>query len=318
MSLFVQTGEYLTLPRAPETWVVENLLPTGGILNIYGKPKSGKTFLALQLSQAISTNGTKVLDWRIMTHGPVCYLQVDTPRGLFCTNYLEQIQADHYDMSNLWIADQEIVPYPFNIMSEGSVWLKHALTLMPHPPVAIVVDTIREIHSGDENESSVMKNVMTAMVASVRSITPNPAIMFISHGRKGDPRRLESDEDIMEGNRGSNYVAGRVDGVVRVGNSSKGITRLYYKSRTIDDTTIRVTRNDAGFWTPIDSEDITLISSFVKGNPTASHNKLAKLLLDHTGYGSISTWTRKIDHFLSSAPSVAISSENDTSLDEPD
>lgn len=272
-------------------------MPTSGLLNIYGKPKVGKTFAALQFSISISTNQPEVLGLPILTHGPVCYLQVDTPRGLFCTNYLEKI-ATGFDISNILIADQDIIPYPFNILGEGGAWLRQALQQLSPPPVALVVDTIRDVHSGDENDSAVMRNVMTALIASTKVVSPSPGIIFLSHSRKASTNTAEADEDIMETNRGSGAVAGRVDGVLRVGTTKKGYGTIYYKSRTAEDTSIRVTRDQYGFWKTTTSDDFILIRQAVAAHPEFSKNSLAKHLLEFSGYGSISTWIRRIDQCL--------------------
>ncbi len=294
MSAFLSSTAYLSLPRAPKTWIVEDLLPTSGLLNIWGTAKSGKSFAALQLAVAVSTDAPSFLSLPIHTHGPVCYLQADTPRGLFCTHYLDRIAAQ-YDISGIFHADQEMIPYPFSILGDGGVWLRKALAAMTPSPVVLIIDTLRDIHSGDENDSSVMRNVMSALVAASHVIAPSPALVLLSHARKANPQTPDAGEDITEGNRGSNAVAGRTDALLRVGNTIRGVASLTYKSRTANETTLRVTRDAVGFWRLVCPEDAFLIAQVQRDYPGESRSAQAQRLVTLTGAGSVSSWVRRLD-----------------------
>lgn len=224
---FVPQPTYLTLPRAPEAWIVEDILPTGGLLNIYGRPKEGKSFLATQLAAAIADpSQDSFMSFPIRTHGRVAYLQVDTPRAIWAQNIGTCFQG--FDLSQFYIADSQMVPYPFNILAEGHTWLRAACNELE--PVVVIIDTLREIHGGEENDSGHMRNVVNLLVEATRPA----AVVLISHARKNLP---EGEMDLMAENRGSSYIAGRMDAIIKVTEK-----RLTYRSRTTGEDSLAVRR----------------------------------------------------------------------------
>lgn len=225
-------ANYCALPVSDKTWIVQNVLPVGGLVNIYGKPKTGKSMIGLQLASAISSGKLEWLSFGIATHGRVAYFQVDTPRSL----WLERVKhfRDHgLDISGIYFADREDedCPYPFDILGEGYHWLKKQIELMEEKPIVLVIDTTREIHSGSEDESAQMKNV----IAHVQTAAPGMAVIFISHARKGNPQNFGMQPDMMDENRGSGYVAGRMDCVVWLREKA-----LSAKGRALAETEIAV------------------------------------------------------------------------------
>lgn len=114
---FVPSGAYQQLPKQPQPWVVEKLIPMGGLVNLYGKPKTGKSFLALSLAQAIVNQEPDWCGYPIPAPGPVAYLQIDTPREEWSSR-LSKMSIKPVANSDLWIADMWQVPeFPFNILN---------------------------------------------------------------------------------------------------------------------------------------------------------------------------------------------------------
>jgi hypothetical protein len=219
------------------------LLPIGGLLNIFGQPKKGKSYLALQMAQAIANPAiADVLGFPIRTHGPVAYLQIDTPRGLWAER-VEALGAAGLSFDGVYFADSELVPYPFNILGEGFGWLQQNLKMIAPFPLTIVVDTIREAHAGDENDSGHMRNVVNLLVEAVRPAS----IILLSHARK---EWGEGTGDLMSDNRGSSYVAGRMDCVLKVNENS-----VQFQGRTVGEARIQIKRSDDGLF--VLSDDFT-------------------------------------------------------------
>lgn len=219
---FLPDIEYLAQPRHPSSWVVEDILPTSGLLNIYGKPKSHKSFLALQIAQAVGDPEIpSVVGFPIHLHGKVAYLQVDTPRGLWS----DRIERWFPKTPNVYFADSLMAPYPFNIMGEGFAWLKEAIAACGAE--VVIIDTLREIHSGDENDSGHMRDVVNTIHAACRPA----ACILISHARKNGGDNFA----LMDENRGSGYVAGRMDAVLYLSKE-----KMIFQSRTaaLEDFTI--------------------------------------------------------------------------------
>lgn len=201
---FLPMPGYLAQPRNPYTWIVEDILPTSGLLNIYGKPKTHKSMFALQLAEAISNPEiAEVLGFPVHQHGKVAYLQLDTPRGIWCDRIVKFFPLT----DNVLMADTETpgIPYPFNILGSGYGWLKEAVAAAA--PLVVIIDTLREAFVGDENVSDHMQLVVSSFVSACRP----SAIIFLSHARKNTP---EGAHNLMDENRGSNYVSGRMDAVM--------------------------------------------------------------------------------------------------------
>lgn len=224
---FVTGDAYLGLPTAEQTWVIEPLIPAGGLVNIYGKPKEAKkSWMGLNMALAI-TNGWDDLmgHFPVRTWGPVAYLQVDTPRSLWMPRF-ELLKRGGYDLSVLYLADPELVPYPLDLLDEEGRHTDILIEMVAEAfgdtaPLVVFIDTLREVHSGDEDKSTVMRNV----IARLRAAFMGSAIVLISHSRKGSAEQpgsanggqeQRSDDGLMDENRGSGYVAGRMDTIIRL------------------------------------------------------------------------------------------------------
>lgn len=215
-------------------------------MNLYGKPKLGKSYAALGIAMAVSDPSCG--DWlghKVNRHGPVVYLQVDTPRTEWAGRQERLIEAG-YNIDNIYFTDANLVPYPFDINNpDHKNGLKQKLEEIK--PVLIVIDTLREIHTGDENASGDMKNVITGLVQCTKDI--NCGMILVSHSRKdqifnGRP----ADDDLMNDARGSTYISGRMDVVAKLTEKS-----LVMKGRAIGLTKLAVEQGPTGMLT-LDTE----------------------------------------------------------------
>ena len=193
--------------------MVERLIPVGGLVNVFGKPKTGTSFFALGLAQAIINGDTDWQGYPIQQHGPVAYLQIDTPREEWHSR-LSHLNFQPQGHRTLWMADMWQVPeFPFNILNPQRTevrWLKESLEQIK--PVLTIIDTLREVHGGDENDSTTMRNVLAELVGACRP----SAILLLSHARKDSILTTSGEEDLMDQGRGSSYVAGRMDVVIKL------------------------------------------------------------------------------------------------------
>lgn len=232
-------SEYLALPRDPQPWLVEGLIPSGGLVNFYGKPKTGKSWGALGLAIAISNAEQHWNGFKIHNPGPVAYIQIDTPRSSWAKRINELIKAGH-KLNNLYMTDRSApdFPYPFNIQLPNHYeWLK--LNCAQVNFKLIIIDTLRECFSGNENDSDVMKSVINNIVDAT-----NPAaVMLISHRRKGG---LQNEfggqiDDLMDDMRGSGYLAGRADVIMKLTDHE-----LHYQGRDVEKDNLAIRRDGIG------------------------------------------------------------------------
>lgn len=264
----VSGAEYLKLPRSPETWLVEGLLPVGGSMLVFGDPKVGKSYAALQLAAHLVA-GTPWLGFPIPQPTPVVYVQLDTPRALWADR-VETLAKNHHPVDRVHFADRETLnTHPFNILNpEHFAMLTTALA--PIKAGAVIIDTIREAHRGDENDSTDMQEVVAYLDAAVKPA----ALILISHARKSNP---EHGYDLMNDNRGSNYIVGRMDAICRFSKSS-----MRCSSRTTEEHSLKLERNDDGTWDVAEDAFKSIAELCLQDNPNLSVRELAKLI--HSRY----------------------------------
>jgi len=266
---FIPVSTYLTLPRGPETWLIEPLIPASGKGLLYSPPKVGKSALAIQLAEAVAT-GTDWMGFPVGQPGKVLYLQLDTPGTTWALRF------DALRKFGLKLPDEKILladmttleKFPFDILQPGHVHYLHSI-IQPHRPVLVIIDTIRKLHSGDENSSTVMSNVMTNLVSACHPA----AVLVISHDKKPSP---DMDKDIMADHRGSTAVVGEMDAILRLTKS-----RLYYAGRNIEEGSIKMIRqdcDDALLWMPDPDEYRAAIDSILNNDDLVGDRAKARAL----------------------------------------
>lgn len=287
---FISADSYLALPRDPQPWVIKDLIVAGGLTNIYGAPKNGKSFAAMGMAIAISSGQTDWLGFPILKHGPVAYLQIDTPRGEWADRFTKA-QASGLDISGVLVCDMLMTPqYPVNMLDSGQVEaLREGLRDLN--PVLIVIDTIREAHSGDENDSTVLRNVVTNIISAVRSVTGTPALMFVSHSRKLTDNTKMHGDGIMSGNRGSSYLAGRMDVVIQMLGTENKATAMAYKGRGSGDGRIDISQDPntgliriEGAAAAYNALLVHRVAEMRLADPNVSVNAMAEMLESETNY----------------------------------
>lgn len=267
----LSASEYLALPREAETFLLKPLLPSGGAMLLYGDPKVGKSYAAIQLALALSqAQGGNFLGFPVTQAGKVVYVQLDTPRSLWAKR-LEELKLSGLPIELLYLADRETLQtWPFDILNpEHQILLQAALA--PYNPTAVIIDTLRECHSGDEDKSTAMQPVIAKLVAA----TQPAALILISHARKPNSDGIL---DLMADNRGSSYVPGRMDAICRM--TKKG---FHYTGRAIEEGHIKISRLDNGLWESADQELANAVDRVLADTTLTSERQQAEVLSEMTG-----------------------------------
>ena len=204
----VSLNDYITLPKPEIPWIWRGILPAGGSTLVYGDPKIGKSFLILKLAEAVASKTIdSYLGLDIMTRGPVLYIQLDTPRSLWASGYIPVV-AEPTARDNIFILDKEMpdVPKMFDIrLSSCQDWLRREVDM--RCPTFVIIDTIRRMHKGDENDSTVMSQVLD----SFQHACHPAALALLSHKRK--QQHGEMGDGVA---RGSSALMGAVDSLVNM------------------------------------------------------------------------------------------------------
>jgi RecA-family ATPase len=251
---------------------------------LYGDPKVGKSFAALQLAASLAAGS----GWLGFASGRLCsvvYIQLDTPRSLWADR-VQSLRSSGLSTDAVFFADRETLgTWPFNILDPAhQVILAEALANIEHVdtstgkitkvvPDVVIIDTLRECHRGDENDASDMQNVVSHLTAVVKPA----ALIMVAHGRKASPERGSS---LINDNRGSNYVVGAVDAIAHL--TAKG---MELGGRAIDETFLRLERTDAGTWELADRDKTRALALDIltdTGNHHLSLRDKAKLLSQQT------------------------------------
>lgn len=269
---FHTLDEYLKLGTGGHVWIVKNVVPRSGYTTMFGKPKVGKSYAALQLAAAIGDPGTA--DWLsfpVEEHGPVCYFQIDTPRGLWIDRVSDLVSAG-LTFKDVHFADTEDAPFPFDIMRDDCfAWLSGEVGRIN--PVLVVIDVFREAHKANENDSTGMVQV----VQRIKESCPQAAVLLVTHSRK-DKLEGAGPADPMDEQRGSGYIAGRMDMIIRMTEN-----QLQLKGRTLGDTVIATKQDPDSYMVmladPFVQDAMKLVATRAHGE---SDRALAKKL--HTLY----------------------------------
>lgn len=233
-SRVVPASEYCNLPRRTLEWLIPDYLPHPGLLVLVAPPKSGKSYLSLQIAHAVATGGT--LLGRTCRRTNVLYLQFDTSETIWRERLSELVNSGISFPDNLYFLHPEDNPTRLNILThEGNQLLKE--TLDASKAELIVIDVLREIHNADEQDSTAMKEVGDILMTTFAGKT----LILIHHTHKinefnGVPAPVDAA-------RGSSYIAGKADAVWMIHNHV-----LHIQSRFRESERMRIATLDNGFF----------------------------------------------------------------------
>lgn len=232
-----QTADYLSLPRLSNPFLVQDLLPVGGSLLLYGEPKVGKSYAALQLANALAT-GTDWLGFQTR-QSTVLYVQLDTPRTLWVDRLDKLGESGGIDLTAPIIhADRESLnTWPFDILVPEHFDLLRSIVTESRADV-VIIDTLKESHQISENDNTEGQKVIAALVRA----TQPAGLILVHHARKPSQDRPN---DTINGARGASYLTGRMDGIIACHPRS-----FSYIGRATEGGTIRLERLDNGLWAP--------------------------------------------------------------------
>lgn len=155
------TRELLELP--PPTWLIENILPTGALVGLYGPPASTKSFIAMDLALCVST-GTP---WHghAVKRGFVMYVAAEGGPGIGkrIRAWLTHHQKQSRDLGIGWLIEPIMLHGESNDLTVVKRRLDDDINAMPD---LIVIDTLARCFAGDENQ----QEDMGAFIAGVDSL----------------------------------------------------------------------------------------------------------------------------------------------------
>ena len=244
---FVPADHYLSLDAGKEIYLLDPLLPAGGSMMLYAKAKVGKSSLALQLMHALTGGAKDWLGFPVALQGRVLYLQADTPRSIW-KRRLKVLTENGYKFHNdkARFADAKSLKKILNLGDPThEKELREAIESVvddPLPsgatwgavPVALIVDTMRAVHLGDEN----MSGDTQGFVNKMKDIARGASVIFIHHDNKEHPQ-MKGKRDMRDAARGSTALAGAVEALVYMRSSARKHT-AEYMGNDIEDGTLKL------------------------------------------------------------------------------
>jgi len=284
----------------PIKWVIPDVLPVGAIL-LAARPKMRKTFLALQLSIAI-TAGRKFLNWQC-EQGDVLFLGLeDNERRLRSRiKLLQSLDLNPPDLSGFryWTGGVDINPAGQQFISnpeeaartlaafpKGQAGVDALNTYMDMYPKTrmIVVDTLARWRDTSTNRDIYQRDYDQMMPLTQFANDRQVLVLVVHHEKKG----LASADtgDFMEDVSGSSGITGAVDGVMSI-KGKRGTTdenearKLLLSGRDIPrdfDVDIAFDAQRGGWLTAARQDVQEAIKALLGHHPYLNQQELAALL----------------------------------------
>lgn len=193
-------------PDTQPLWLVEGLLPEAGVCVIAGEPKSTKTWAAIELAVALATATPAFGEFEVKTKRKVGLFLVEDSKRSVRTRL--RVMAESRGAS------------PEDLRGNVLTICRGSLNLSTHTDAAelvesvrglglalLVLDPLRDLHHGDENDSTEMARVMTEL----RWIRDELgcSVLFVHHSGKAS--KDTAGRRPGQRMRGSSAVHGAVD-----------------------------------------------------------------------------------------------------------
>jgi len=190
---------------------IEGLLYERTFTIMGGDPKSGKSMLSLQLALGVVT-GKPVLGFEIAKRGPAVLLQADMGEGYFGHVVKQLARGMGIDLN-------AELPHPIHHVCRTGIDLQDAkirsvllAEISKLKPAIVVLDPLRDIHSGNENASEELKNPLDFCLELRNQL--GTLVILIDHVVKPSAKSVSRPAGYAL--RGSGSKFGRADSVLVV------------------------------------------------------------------------------------------------------
>ena len=184
----------------PVEWLVESIIPKRAFVALFAPPASWKSFIALDLAEAIAT-GREWMGYKIPKKGAVLFISGEGHGGMGARVKACKIQNNSPDGANLYVIRAQI-----NIRSSQEDFdalinaINELIAQIDEPLELIILDTLMRMSGGNFNENS--SEDMGGFISQTGKLQQlyNCALMVIHHSGKH-----------IKGLRGHSSLLGAVD-----------------------------------------------------------------------------------------------------------
>ena len=189
-----------TIKDEPVRWIIENVLPEGGFAALYGPPGSYKSFVALDIAEAVAT-GRQWMGNQVTNPGAVLYIAGEGHGGIGARIKACKINHQTQDGAEIYV-----IRYQLNLRSSAddfNLLMQSIDALIERTGIElrlVQIDTLaRAFGGGNENDSQDMGAFIHNAGRLQRKL--NCALMVLHHSGK----------DATKGLRGHSSLLGAVD-----------------------------------------------------------------------------------------------------------
>jgi RecA-family ATPase len=165
--------------RTSSGWLIEDLWSESAVGCLGGAPKSGKTWLALEIAFAVASGKPCLGRFAVRSHGPVLYFAAEDSPQAVRERGVQLAKARSIDLDQL----------PVGLLDEPTIRLddpKHQYRLRATcksiRPKLLILDPFVRLHSADENSASQIAEIL----GFLRSLQKDHgvSILLVHHVRK--------------------------------------------------------------------------------------------------------------------------------------
>jgi len=172
----LSANDILTTDWPEPVWVIPNLLPAG-LAILAGKAKVGKSWLALQIAQAVAAGGMALGE--CVQQGSTLYLALEDPparlkKRMTTQNWPSLLPADFMPLG-------KFVDGIGDLRNGGGERLARQIELRSYR--LVVIDTLSRALSGDQSDVAEMTVALTPLQEMAHTL--NCTVLMIDHHRKG-------------------------------------------------------------------------------------------------------------------------------------
>lgn len=238
------SAELAKMELPPIQWLVPGLLPEGCVM-LAGRPKTGKSWLALNLALAVASDHGKFLGQDIVGPGTVLYFALEDTRGRL-KRRLMQMEPDISQWPARLVIVEEPRPGPEG-MREIDQWCQMR-TDQGEVIRLIVVDTLGRMRKSPKAGASVYHEDLEA-IAPLHALAKkwHCVVQLVDHQRKA------AAEDIFDSVTGSLAKTGTVDGTWILERArNQAFAKLSITGRDIEESEQMISFDQSrGIWGPL-------------------------------------------------------------------
>lgn len=224
----LSADEILTTSWPEPHWIVPGIIPSG-LTILAGAPKLGKSWLALQIAQAVAAGGS-VLGQRVES-GRALYMALEDPprrlsQRMVRQNWPHGLMADFLTLGSF-------MDIYGDLRSGGGDRLTDQIEQKGY--CLVVIDTLSRAIPGDQNDVGEMTQWLTPLqeIAHAR----NAAIILIDHHKKRGDNNPDAIADIL-GSTGKGAMADTIIGLYR--ERGKAGAKLDVTGRDVEEQSLSI------------------------------------------------------------------------------